>query len=225
MKKKLITFLATGVIITCCMDSVQAAPISWTDWTSQTTGGAPTVSGSLNIDGSTVGVTYSGAYSFAQLNGGINYWSPSAPYLSTDVNNTPPASDIIALNSGGSKTITFSQTIVDPLLALVSWNGNTVDFGAPIEILSYDRGYWGNGTPVLNTSGTGFYGSGEVHGIVRLIGEYDSITFTDSSENWHGFTVGATGLAGAPVPEPATLLLMGTGLAGLFGTIVRRKKQ
>jgi hypothetical protein len=126
------------------------------------------------------------------------------------------------LGTGGSKTITFSQVIQDPILALVSWNGNTVDFGVPIEILSYGTGYWGSGTPILNASGTGFYGSGEVHGVIRLPGNYSSIAFTDTSEYWHGFTVGVTSLPDS-VPEPASMLLMGTGLAGLIGACRKKK--
>ena len=192
-----------------------AAPVYWTDWTS-TTVGAPGVLGTLNTGGSTVDVSFSGSYLFAQTSGGTNYWNPSAPYISSTVDNAPPGTDIIALNAGGTATITFSQAVQDPLLALVSWNGNTVDFGVPIEILDFGTGYWGNGTPILNAAGTGFFGSGEVHGVIELPGSYTSISFTHTSENWHGFTVGVFGLGGpVGVPEPATMLLLGAGLIGL----------
>ena len=218
MKKKLLTALAIGLILVGSVSMVQASTISWVDWTTTT---SDTVSGTLSVDSTSVGVTFSGPYSFARTSSGTNYWNPSAPYISTDVDNAPPASDIIALNTGGSKTITFTQVVQDPLLALVSWNGNTVDFGVPIEILSYGHGYFGNGTPILNDDGTGFYGSREVHGVIRLSGAYSSITFTDTSENWHGFTVGVTGL---PVPVPASMLLLGTGLVGLAGGRIKRSR-
>lgn len=209
-----------GLVAAAC--SAEAAPISWTDWTSQ---GAQTVSGSLQVGATTVGVTYSGDYSFAQIAGGTNFWSPSAPYLSSAVDNAPPASDIVALSTGGTKNITFSQAIVDPILALVSWNGNVADFGTAIDVLSQGAGYWGSGTFVLNGSGTGFTGSGEAHGAIRLSGTFTSITFTDTTEGWHGFTVGVTALAdpGQPpvgVPAPAPLAMLATGLLALIG--VRR---
>jgi len=220
MKKKLLAALAIGLLLVGGVSIAQASTISWVDWTAATTS---EVSGTLNIGGSSVDVTFSGPYSFAQTDGGTNYWNPSDPYISTAVDNAPPASDIITLNAGSTKTITFSQEVQDPLLALVSWNGISVDFGVPIEFLSYGQGPWGNGTPVLNAAGTGFYGNGEVNGVIRLIGTYSSITFTDGSENWHGFTVGA-GLPN-PVPVPASIILLGTGLVGLVGGRIRRKKK
>ena len=146
---------------------VMAAPISWTDWTNSSNS-PPSVSGTLTVGTSTVDVNFSGDYSFVQTSGGTNYWNPPGPYLSSTVENAPPASDIIALGTGGSATITFSETVQDPLLALVSWNGNVVDFlGTPIEILSFGRGFWGSGTPILNSDGDGFVGNGEVHGVIR----------------------------------------------------------
>jgi hypothetical protein len=224
MKKEILTLLAAGTLLATAMDTAQAAPVAWTDWTGASTA-ASQVMGTLDVFGTPVDVTFSGAYSFAQTSGGTNYWNPSAPYLSATVDNAPPASDIIAFGAGGQKTITFSQAVQNPLIALVSWNGNTVDFGVPITILSYGQGYWGNGTPILNPAGTGFYGSGEVHGVIQLPGTYTSITFTDTSEYWHGLTVGVTGLPSNAVPEPGTLLLFGTGLAALVGVSRRERNR
>jgi hypothetical protein len=204
-----------------------AAVVSWTDWTSQSgpTVPSPSVSGTLDVSGTPVGVTYSGAYSFAQTSGGTNYWNPSGPYISTLVSNAPPASDIVALNAGGTVTISFSQAVVDPLIALVSWNGNTVDFNTPIDILSFGQGFWGNGTPILNANGDGFFGNGEVHGVIQLPGTFTSISFSHTSENWHGLTVGVVGLAPPPngAPEPGSIVLVALALGGL--AIVRRRMR
>jgi PEP-CTERM motif len=213
------TLLAT--LLSLCSAVTFAAPVFWTDWTTATTA-TPGVLGALTTLTDTVNVTYSGPYSFAQTSGGTNYYNPSAPYLSPTVDNAPPASDIIALNVGGLKTITFSKAVKDPFIALVSWNANAVDFGVPIDIISFGTGFWGNGTPILNAGGTGFFGSGEVHGVIRLPGSYTSISFTDTSENWHGFTIGVAGVSvdggtdgGGTVPEPTTLLLLSLGLLGI----------
>lgn len=206
------------ILVMLPLSAALAAPVSWTDWTAA----APSeVTGVLTFGSDTVDVTSTGAYLFAQVSGGTNYWIPSAPYISSTVDNAPPDSDIIALSTGGTVTITFSQAVQDPLLALVSWNGNTVDFGVPINILSYGAGYWGNGVPVLNSTGTGFFGSGEVHGVIELPGLYDSITFTHTSEGWHGFTVGAKAVV---IPVPPTVWFLGSGLVGLIGLRSLRRR-
>lgn len=214
--KKLLFGTVLFLILILSVSAAQAGTVYWTDWAAS---GPGTVTGTMNIGSETVDVTFSGAYSFAQTSGGTNYWNPATPYLSATVENAPPASDIIALSSSGSVTITFSQSVTNPLLALVSWNGNRPRFENEIEFLSYGRGYWGNGTPVMDSDKKGFYGSGEVHGVLQMAGTYDSITFTHTSEGWHGLTVGVVDVA--PVPLPAALWLFGSGLAGLVG--LRRK--
>lgn len=218
--KRIIQLAAGSLITTVFSASAFAVNVSWTDWTSSPD--SFSASGDLLVGSTSVGVGYTGtgSHAFVQTAGGTNYWTGSA-YTNGTVDNAPPASDIVALNTGGTVTITFSQTVVDPYIGLVSWNGNTVDFGVPIVIDSFGPGFWGPGTPVLNATGTGFFGSGEVHGVIRLPGSFDSITFSHSSEGWHGFTVGVAGIA--PVPEPETYAMLLAGL-GLLGFAVRRKK-
>jgi hypothetical protein len=208
--------LTIGMIITTCLSAPAfAAPVSWTDWISSAD--QFSASGNLLVGSTSVNVGYSGtgAHSFVQTGTGTNYWTGPA-YTQGTIDNAPPSSELVALNQGGTVTINFSQTVQDPLIGLVSWNNNTVEFGAPIQFDSFGPGFWGNGTPILNPAETGFFGSGELHGVLRVPGSYDSITFTHSGEFWHGFTVGVSGLA-SPVPIPATVLLFGSGIIGLLG--------
>jgi len=208
-----------SLLILISAPAVQAGTVYWTDWTSA---GSSVVNGTMTIGSETVGVTFSGDYYFAQTGTGTNFWSPDTPYISATVDNAPPASDIIGLGSGGTITITFSEAVTNPLIALASWNGNTVDFGEDkITFLSYGPGYWGNGTPVMNSDNTGFYGSGELHGVLQVTGTFTSITFSHTGEYWHGLTVGAVDFA--PVPIPAAFWLLGSGLLGLVG--LKRKFQ
>ena len=161
-----------------------SVPVNWTDWTGV---GTNQVTGSLLVGTMPVSVTFNGAYLFAQTNGGTNYWGEGspAPYTGGDVDNAPPDSDIIGLNAGGTFTLDFGQSIVNPIIALVSWNGNTATFSGPIEMVSEGAGHSGNGA-FTNVTANGFTGSGELHGIIRVLGSYTQITVTHNSENWHG---------------------------------------
>lgn len=234
MKKILLIGLALGLFV---VHSASASVINWTDWQSATPGAPDTVTGSMG----SVGVTYTGLYSFVQLGTGTNYWTePSVgqePYTGNPViDNAPTASEMIALNLSGSHTILFSAPVLNPIMAFVSMgapdsavttlNPVTYNFDQSFNLLSNGVGYWswvngnvpGSATPNLNSL-TGI----EFHGAIQFLGSLSSISWSSpQNEDWHGFTVG---VPGSPVPEPATMLLFGTGIIGLAGAVRRRRKQ
>lgn len=126
------------------------------------------------------------------------------------------------MNIGGSAV--GSRPVVNPVLALASWNmGTPVSFSAPLEVVSYGEGYFGNGT--LTAEGNQLKMTGAGYGTIRFNGTFSSIELTDTNEYWHGFTVGASGLpATSSVPEPSTYVMMATRLLGLGGVARRRRK-
>lgn len=195
-----------------------ATTVAWTDWQTATSG---TASGTIAAPSGTVGVSYAGGYAFAQTGCGTAWWAPGNY---NGAFNKPFDCDIIALSAGGQKTITFDTEVTDPYMALMSWNNNTVVFSAPIEVVANGVGWWGSGTPVVNANGDGFFGSGEVHGIIRFRGTFRSISFIDTSENWHGFTIGIEDRASVPVSAPATLALLVPAFAAAF-VATRRRRQ
>jgi hypothetical protein len=200
----------------CASSGANAASVVlWADLTSDTP--TTTVSGTIGA----VGVTYSGSYSFDQLNNsGTDYWVDLG--YTQGVVNRPSTVDLIALSAGGSNTITFSQAVTNPFLAFTSWNGNHATFSAPFTIISEGCGYWGCGSFAPFAGNTGFDGIGEVHGVLEFLGTFTSLSFTDTAENWHGFAIG---IDGAATPLPSTWLIMLSGLVGLGFVAYRGTKK
>lgn len=204
-----------------------ADTVTWVDWTSAT---------STSATGTVAGVTinFSGNINpAAQTSGGTNFWAtnPSTYTSPPTVDNSPPDSDIIRLTGGtstGTQTLTFSQPVVNPVMAILSLGQP----GAPVQY-NFDAGF-----TILN-NGPGFFGNGaltalpgnilqgqEGHGIIQFNGTFSSISWTiPTAEFWHGFQVGIHEVAGPnPVPEPTTMLLLGTGLAGVGAAVRKRRK-
>jgi hypothetical protein len=239
--------------------AASAAPVYWTDWTGGDTnpGVGFTGNGTITTPTATVNVTYTNAagIGFYQSSGGTDYWTPrtpagNSPYTSSQVDNAPTGTDIIALQYAGNQTLTFSQTVLNPVFAFVSLNGNGYAFlNQDFEILSYGAGL---GAAAPGDNNCGFYGcgsvtkqvvdlgggnieyrligTGEPHGAIRFTGAFDQLTWRSmTSEYWNGFTVGVQGTADqnppppTGVPLPATWLLMAAGGASLLASRRGRK--
>jgi hypothetical protein len=223
-----------------------ATPVYWTDWTGSDTdpGQGFKGQGSISTPTSTVTVTYTNAQGigFYQPGGGTDYWGPrnaSSPYTSAQVDNAPTGTDIITLQYAGKQTLTFSESIANPVFAMVSLNGNGYAFlNQDFDILSSGCGYWGCGSfakEVIDLGGGNteyrLIGTGrEPHGAIRFTGAFDSLTWRSmSTEYWNGFTVGVQGTAievlppPAGVPGPATWMLLVAGGVGM--AVVRRQRK
>ena len=198
MRRRRASVLALAMC-TLLAEPTRAATVAWTSWQRFD---ASTATGRITVGESTTEVRIdvgSAGFAFVQSGGeGTYYWTEVEPalrpYTGGAVANAPPTPDIVALNKGGPKTITFSPAVTNPYIALLSWNGNTVRFSAPFEKVSEGCGEFGCGTFSLRP-GNSFYGDDEPHGIIRFLGTFSSITFTDTTEDWHGLTVGIDGVA------------------------------
>lgn len=258
LQKPLTALLAFSAML-CCTGIASATTIDWTDWqTSGTVAGYPDSFvgiGTITTPTSTVNVTYTdlNGISFYQTGGAsdTDYWQnagggrhpATSPYTSAEVDNIPTGTDIIALQYAGSQTLTFSQTIANPVFSFVSLNGNGYAFfDQDFDILSQtgdgqsgnDCGYWGCGNvkkQIIDLGGGNFKYEliqtyGEPHGTIQFKGAFNSVTWeSQSNENWNGFTVGVQGTAAEVFgPEPSTMWL-GAGVLAMIMVIARKRQQ
>jgi hypothetical protein len=228
--------------------------VYWTDWTTGS-GTAPFVGqGTITTPTTTVSVTYTNpqGIAFFQSSGGTDFWQngpgnggrnpATSPYTSALVDNIPTGTDIVALQRAGNQTLTFSQSIANPVFSYVSLNGNGYAFlNQDFEILSFghpsngnDAGFFGAGTSFKQAVDIGggnieyrLLGTGEPHGTIRFTGAFSTVTWRSlSDEFWNGFTVGVQGTAQEVfgVPEPASCTLFAIGLLSAAAVARRRRR-
>jgi hypothetical protein len=195
--------LAGSLLLLSTVVPAFGATYYYVDWTSANVAQG-TATGTITLpDLSTVTVNFAatnpdnspGNLFGAQTSGGTNYWIPSTPYISAQVSNPPPTPDILQLAGGQNQTytVTLSQPIKDPIMAIVSLGSPaisiTYNFNSPFTIVSQGAGFWGNG-PLTQLPGNILSGA-EGHGTIQFIGTFSTFSWTvPTTETWHGFTFG-----------------------------------